>query len=191
MVVLAPGREIRPEDLPAAIRGEEPQLHLQSGASRLLPVHVGPIARQQAEAGGRELVFIIRSLLELKLQVEDLRRRQDEDRHRHGEWLGEVHFGGPGPGAIAGFGAAAHPGNGSGAGAMALEPPGAAAPPNLVSIAPGTPMAEVERLMIEATLRETAGNRRRAAELLGIGERTLYRKIREYEGEVPEGTPEG
>ena len=33
---------------------------------------------------------------------------------------------------------------------------------------------------IEAALKETRGNRRRAAELLGIGERTLYRKIKEY-----------
>jgi DNA-binding NtrC family response regulator len=41
-------------------------------------------------------------------------------------------------------------------------------------------MAEVERAAIEGALRETKGNRRRAAELLGIGERTLYRKIKEY-----------
>ena len=31
-----------------------------------------------------------------------------------------------------------------------------------------------------AALKETRGNRRRAADLLGIGERTLYRKIKEY-----------
>jgi DNA-binding NtrC family response regulator len=41
-------------------------------------------------------------------------------------------------------------------------------------------MSEVERRVIEAALKETRGNRRRAADLLGIGERTLYRKIREY-----------
>ena len=41
-------------------------------------------------------------------------------------------------------------------------------------------MAEVERAVIEAALKETRGNRRRAADLLGIGERTLYRKIKEY-----------
>jgi DNA-binding NtrC family response regulator len=41
-------------------------------------------------------------------------------------------------------------------------------------------MADIERQVIEATLRETRGNRRRAAEMLGIGERTLYRKIKEY-----------
>jgi DNA-binding NtrC family response regulator len=41
-------------------------------------------------------------------------------------------------------------------------------------------MAEVERATIEAALREAQGNRRRAAEVLGIGERTLYRKIKSY-----------
>ena len=48
-------------------------------------------------------------------------------------------------------------------------------------------MAEIERAAIEAALRETRGNRRRAAEMLGIGERTLYRKLREYE--IPEAGP--
>ena len=30
------------------------------------------------------------------------------------------------------------------------------------------------------TLQQTGGNRESAAEMLGIGERTLYRKIKEY-----------
>ncbi len=41
-------------------------------------------------------------------------------------------------------------------------------------------MSDVERAAIEAALKETRGNRRRAAENLGIGERTLYRKIKEF-----------
>jgi len=45
---------------------------------------------------------------------------------------------------------------------------------------PGMTMAEVERAAIEAVLRETQGNRRKAAEVLGIGERTLYRKLKQY-----------
>jgi len=44
-------------------------------------------------------------------------------------------------------------------------------------------MADIERMAIQAALRDTGGNRRKAADLLGIGERTLYRKLREYEGE--------
>jgi DNA-binding NtrC family response regulator len=47
-------------------------------------------------------------------------------------------------------------------------------------------MADVERAAIEVALRETRGNRRRAAEMLQIGERTLYRKLREYQLPVDE-----
>lgn len=42
------------------------------------------------------------------------------------------------------------------------------------------PIAEMERRMIELALKKFAGNRRKAAEKLGISERTLYRKISEY-----------
>jgi DNA-binding NtrC family response regulator len=44
----------------------------------------------------------------------------------------------------------------------------------------GMTMADVEKATIEAALKEYSGNRRRAAEVLGIGERTLYRKIKAY-----------
>ncbi|GAB6165634.1 sigma-54 dependent transcriptional regulator [Thermostilla marina] len=45
----------------------------------------------------------------------------------------------------------------------------------------GKPLREVERLLIAETLRATGGNREEAAKKLGIGERTLYRKIKEYQ----------
>ncbi len=41
-------------------------------------------------------------------------------------------------------------------------------------------MEQVERETILNALKEAGGNRRRAARLLGIGERTLYRKIRRF-----------
>jgi DNA-binding NtrC family response regulator len=44
----------------------------------------------------------------------------------------------------------------------------------------GMTMQDVERETIAAALREVDGNRRRAAEILQIGERTLYRKIKAY-----------
>ena len=44
----------------------------------------------------------------------------------------------------------------------------------------GLSMAEVERLHIINTLRQTGGNRERAARILKISPRTLYRKLREY-----------
>ncbi|MCH7690447.1 MAG: sigma-54-dependent Fis family transcriptional regulator [candidate division Zixibacteria bacterium] len=39
---------------------------------------------------------------------------------------------------------------------------------------------DMERLLIEQTLDKTAGNRKAAARRLGIGERTLYRKLKKY-----------
>jgi DNA-binding NtrC family response regulator len=41
-------------------------------------------------------------------------------------------------------------------------------------------MAQVERATIEVALERFRGNRRRVAQVLGIGERTLYRKLKEY-----------
>jgi len=42
---------------------------------------------------------------------------------------------------------------------------------------------EIERRAIEATLDYTGGDKTRAARSLGIGRKTLYRKLRQYEGE--------
>jgi DNA-binding NtrC family response regulator len=42
-------------------------------------------------------------------------------------------------------------------------------------------MAEIEKAAILAALRESRGNRRKAAEILQIGERTMYRKLKEYQ----------
>jgi len=44
----------------------------------------------------------------------------------------------------------------------------------------GLALNELERQAIIETLAKTAGNREKAARILGIGERTLYRKIKEY-----------
>jgi len=55
--------------------------------------------------------------------------------------------------------------------------PGTSASP--ASLA-GVSLNELERKAIADTLARTQGNREKAAKILGIGERTLYRKIREY-----------
>ena len=52
-------------------------------------------------------------------------------------------------------------------------------PSSLGSFA-GLKIAEVERMLIQHTLNSTGGNREQAARMLGIGTRTLYRKIKEY-----------
>ena len=190
MVVLAPGREIGPADIPRQIR--------EGGAARFLPVHVGPVMRERAGTEGRELEFIVRSLVELKLQVEELRRQLNEERAAREQLTRAASgaFGSPidvmegtlggavspralGAGERGVWGGEVLPG--SRFGGVGIEPRDQPPPPNVVTIRPGMTMAEIERAAIEAALRETRGNRRKAAELLGIGERTLYRKLREYQ----------
>ena len=51
--------------------------------------------------------------------------------------------------------------------------------PSAVTIRIGTPMAEVEKKLIEETLRYTHGDKTAAAHLLGIARRTIYRKLHE------------
>src|SRR5437667_2792869 len=153
MVVLAPEGEIRASDIPKDIR--------EHGS--ILPMRLGGPGRDVGGVGGggagaQELEFIFRSLVELKLQVEELRRRLEERPPRV-----EVIEVGPGSGVTA-------------------VTPGEAEPAREVDVVyrPGMTMADVERAAIEAALRETQGNRRKAAEVLGIGERTLYRKLKAY-----------
>src|SRR5712692_2119691 len=67
MVVLAPEGEIRASDIPRDIR--------EHGPGRGLPMRLVGATR---EVAGQELEFIFRSLVELKLQVEELRRRLEE-----------------------------------------------------------------------------------------------------------------
>src|SRR5712692_2715942 len=145
MVVLAPEGEIGASDIPRDIRER----------GRGLPVRVAGATRDVA---GQELEFIFRSLVELKLQVEELRRRLDEPPQRV-----EVIEVGPGSQATP-------------VATVEAEP----AAEGEVLYRPGMTMADVERATIEAALHETKGNRRKAAEILGIGERTLYRKLKEY-----------
>ncbi len=153
MVVLAPEGEIRASDIPRDIRER----------TRTLPVRIDAPPRQVA---GQELEFIFRSLVELKMQIEEMRRRIEE---RPSERVEVIEVGT----------------RDSGLGARDSEAsvdPLAPSPesPTPVIYRAGMSMSDVERAAIDAALRETHGNRRKAAENLGIGERTLYRKLKEY-----------
>jgi DNA-binding NtrC family response regulator len=187
MVVLAHGREIGLDDIPESMR--------DGARDRLLPVHVGPVLREGERAEGRELEFIVRSLVELKLQVEELRRQVDEDhqllmqaRMREFAAAGALGAGAvPGPlpqftppGQYGQLGAGSLRTGAIAPGALGMEPPQNMAAPNSIILTPHMTMAEIERTAIQAALRETRGNRRKAADLLDIGERTLYRKLKEY-----------
>jgi two-component system response regulator HydG len=69
---------------------------------------------------------------------------------------------------------------------LAEAAPAAASAPVLAGGGPveliGRPMDDIERWAIEETLKLTSGNREEAAKVLGIGARTLYRKLEKYAG---------
>jgi len=146
MVVLAPEGEIRAADIPPDIRDRT--------GGRGLPMLV-PGSRASRDVAGQEVQFILRSLVELKLQIEELRRRV-EDRPVPARRVEMIEV-------------------------APADPLDAEAPEGPVIYRAGMTMADVERAAIEAALKETRGNRRKAAEVLGIGERTLYRKLKEYQ----------
>jgi DNA-binding NtrC family response regulator len=163
MVVLAPGRVIRPEDIPPEVR------YGRAGRS-LMPVPLARPAPAPSPNGAvetaPELEFIFRTLYDLRLNLEDLRRDFEDFRERQGREVIPLTL----PYA-----------------ALAAAPPVEPEPERergVVVFRPGMTMSEIEREAISAALREARGNRRRAAEMLGIGERTMYRKLKEYQIEA-------
>jgi len=177
ITVLSPGGVIRPEDLP-------PQVTSGVGSPRaLLPVPLPRRDRSDGSSTTPELEFIFRTLIQLRLDMEDLRREFEQYRRAHPEFPGPVALPYPYPYPPSGLVAAtvARP-----AAAQVAE---VAAPADedeeedeggVVVFRPGQTMEDLERQAIAVALKEAGGNRRRAADRLGIGERTLYRKIKEY-----------
>jgi DNA-binding NtrC family response regulator len=169
MVVLAPGRRVMPEDIPSEVRNR--------GRESRLPVLVG--SRRQGEevraTAPAEIEFILRTIFDLRMDVDDLRRELEAFRDRHRQ---EVSI--PIPPHVSVL-PPTQP-------MLAYDPRHAAAieaeeeeEDGVVVFRPGMTMEDLEREAITTTLRQVDGNRRRAAEALGIGERTLYRKLKEYE----------
>jgi DNA-binding NtrC family response regulator len=168
MVVLAPGRVIRPEDIPPEVR------HKRTGS--LLPVLAPrPVSRasERAEDGGPspELEFVLRTLYDLRMNLEDLRRDVDEIRKRDRPAVALPAATGYAPyGQVIPLGAPIQP-----------PEPQPVEEEGVVVFRRGMTLADMEREAITVALREARGNRRRAAEMLGMGERTLYRKLKEYD----------
>jgi len=172
MVVLSPGVTIRPEDIP-------PEIRHQVGRSRLLPVPI-PRAGTAATQPAPELEFVFRTLVQLRMDVEDLRHQFDEYRQVHPELGPAVHR----PFILPGSRLASAP---APVEILAESVPSAypaerdtADEHEVVVYRPGMTLQDLEKNAIVAALREVAGNRRKAAEMLGMGERTLYRKIKDY-----------
>ena len=182
MVVLAPGAVIRPEDIPAEIRSGR--------GTSLLPVTevVGPLV--ESGIGGvssaPQLEFVFRTLVALKVDVEDLKREFEAYKMRvrqlppaaDGGWsLADFELGDSGVTVIDAPEGVFDDRLPSGGGGTPVDE----SPSGEVAFHSGMTMAELEREAIIATLGEVGGNRRKAAEQLQIGERTLYRKIKQYE----------
>jgi DNA-binding NtrC family response regulator len=173
MVVLAAGTVVRPEDIPPEIRDG-------SAGRRLLPAAVLPRIDEPREPGATppELEFIFRTLLQLRMDVEDLRRQFDDYRQSHPE----LHY----PPIYPALGQPVQPAGFVGARHIEdVEPEDEEREREkeheVVVFRPGMTLQQLEEQAIIAALKEVAGNRRRAAEMLGMGERTLYRKIKEYD----------
>ena len=224
MVVLSPGREIGPDDIPEQVRSP--------GSSPLLPVPTSGFGAGQGEAAQirPELEFVFRTLVELRVDMDDLRREFDAYRQEHRfdeallpEETGRVEIvapradlpgtgldqppspepdqaedapGAPSPDAASGQDEADSrairdssaaeelpvdpPATSEDGVASAEPPPEPEPPPDGIVLQPGMTLEDIEREAILAALDEVEGSRRHAARLLGIAERTLYRKIRRY-----------
>jgi DNA-binding NtrC family response regulator len=214
MVVLAPGKVIRPEDIPDEIRRG-------GGGMSLLPVP-GLRGGAQGDGDGKvrpELEFVFRTLVDLRVDLDQLRHQFDAYRSQEeglgpGVWPPSRGLGiGPPPlgdhwpvGTLRALGPGTPPGPAGppraipiptpgfpgedpipvapleedAPGALRAEPGAGEGVDGVVVYRPGMTMEEMERHAVVAALREVDGNRRKAAELLGIGERTLYRKIEKF-----------
>jgi len=63
-------------------------------------------------------------------------------------------------------------------------------PSGTLTIAIGTPLEEIERIVIRETLRQTRGDKNLAAQLLRVAPRTIYRKLdRDEEGRLLDTEP--
>ena len=245
MVVLSPGREIGPDDIPEQVRSP--------GSSPLLPVPTPEPGFGEGEATQLrpQLEFVFRTLVDLRVDMDDLRREFEAYRgeHRYDEALlpeetGRVEIVAPraaspdtgprqSPPAVPGQATEAPPvpspdaaGQDEAAAPATPDTPAAdqppddapaagqppndvpatderpvrppatsedaseaaetptrpepATPPGGIVLQPGMTLEDIEREAILAVLEEVDGSRRHAARLLGIAERTLYRKIRRY-----------
>jgi DNA-binding NtrC family response regulator len=162
MLALSDGDIVGVDALPASFTGN-------ANARNRLPATLP----RDGETSDWRLLF--RALLELKTEVQDL--RGEVARLSEGRWAGSAprveretfdHFGVPVDAEM-----------------VELSPN----PPDRDGVATdgsenryGAPFTvkEMESRLIQQTLKDVSGNRRKAAERLGMGERTLYRKLKEY-----------
>jgi DNA-binding NtrC family response regulator len=181
MLVQTYGARIRPKDVPSHI-------YERANPARLLPV------APSRETLGDEGEFLYRYLFELRRDLAEIKSLLEDSAHR-GTLLREIPLhAGDEPLEVAGGAreaagrpvAPVEPARITPAASSLGEGSGEASRESVAGGAPGLgfrvgmSLDELEKHAIELTLAEVKGNRRQAASILGIGERTLYRKLKEY-----------
>ncbi len=174
MVVLAPGSVIRAEDIPLDVR--------ETSGRALLPVVPSDESFAVVTSDTSEgmppipqMELLFRTLVDMKIDLEDL--RSDFNRFRSRYTAADASAWDAAAGAASATDsifpeiAAIEVSGGR-------EDDGEHYPS--IQLAPEMTMAEIEREAISIALAGVGGNRRKAAERLGIGERTLYRKIKQF-----------
>jgi len=191
MVVLAPGRQILAEDIPSDVRGDTP------GGAALVPLGEGSsraLADLSSQGIRPELEFIFRTLVDLRMDVDDLRKEfatyqaprpappTSLETYPINEGTGEI-----GVRPIRGvsdeswdLGERIEVGSPNAPEERRSDGFGDGFDEGSVVYRSGMTMEDLERAAIAAALLEVRGNRRKAAQMLAIGERTLYRKIKKF-----------
>jgi DNA-binding NtrC family response regulator len=166
MLVLTPGSRIRPRDIPADI-------FARANPLRLLPVALADGEGEESGPSTRRVEALLSYFYrDLKTDLDAVRHEQARLREMFREsstpqWLDAVEVESNG-------GAEAEPDR------EAAPVVGVAMPEDRVRFEVGMSLEDLEKEAIARTLASVDGNRRRAADMLGIGERTLYRKLKQY-----------
>ncbi|MFO8173364.1 MAG: sigma-54 interaction domain-containing protein [Gemmatimonadota bacterium] len=191
MVVLAPGQRIEAQDIPGEVRYPRSRGLLPAPIPRALARE----GQEEGQALRPELEFVFRTLVNLRMDIDDLRRdfeRYRKEGHLVGRELESLGSFDLSPAYDLGYvhsreeeeeGGSHEEEEGARPPEAEGEPSGSEVPPpqeGRVVYRPGMTMDDVEREAIQTALDEVGGNRRKAAEALGIGERTLYRKIKKF-----------
>jgi DNA-binding NtrC family response regulator len=184
MLVLTPGSKIRPQDIPR-------EIYDRASPERLLPVAIAELEAGDDVSGTRRIEALLGWFYrDLKGELDDLHRQTTELRDllapegRRVTWLGdfEVEPTGEGDGGARPAGAETPHGEEGAAERAGWDAArDSRDEPDDIGFRVGESLEELEKLAIARTLASVNGNRRQAAKILGIGERTLYRKLKEYE----------
>ena len=170
MLVLTPGARIRPRDIPA-------EIFARANPQRLLPVALADGEGEESGPATRRIEALLSYFYrDLKTDLDAVRHEQTRLRDLLREspapqWLEAVEVESDGAeverGTEPGQADAAPVGQGPRSG-------------DGVRFEVGMSLEDLEKEAIARTLASVDGNRRRAADMLGIGERTLYRKLKQY-----------